>query len=139
MGCFSYICKESGRGVNSDSFSGELCRIYLLVNGECVEEMRGQYDSYGRVFGPDGESVEWEYAPWSELVTLHFNDNPGDGFAIVLEEHYTPGCEPTTISENDPDQGWNEYIHPETGKMVGPGIIDEFEEEYDEGEESWTL
>ena len=47
MGCFSFVCKESGLPVASDSFSGDAVRMYLLENGKVREEMRGHYDSYG--------------------------------------------------------------------------------------------
>ena len=50
MGCFSFICKESGLPVASSSFDGDDCRLYLLKNGKVIEEMHGHYDSYGRVF-----------------------------------------------------------------------------------------
>ena len=49
MGCFSFVCKESGLPVASSSFSGDACRMYLLKDGKVIEEMRGHYDSYGRV------------------------------------------------------------------------------------------
>ena len=32
MGCFSFICKESGLPVASSSFDGDACRLYLLKN-----------------------------------------------------------------------------------------------------------
>lgn len=106
MGCFSFVCKESGLPVASDSFSGDAVRMYLLKNGELIEEMRGHYDSYGRVFS-DTEyenSFEW-HLPWSEVCDLMFTKNEGDGIAVVLEKYFN-GTIPTTRSESDPNQGW---------------------------------
>jgi hypothetical protein len=105
MGCFSYLCKNSGKAVNSDSFDGDACTIYLLENGKVIEEMHGHYDSYGRVFDGKGDSFEWK-KDWGECVTMHFNDDPTSGFAVVLDEEDF-GKVPTTVSEDDPDQGWS--------------------------------
>jgi hypothetical protein len=106
MGCFSFICKESGLPVASDSFSGDAVRLYLLKNGEVIEEMRGHYDSYGRVFKDKTceDSFEWKMH-WSDVCDMMFNDNAGDGIAVVLEKYFT-GKIPTTQSEGDPNQGW---------------------------------
>ena len=106
MGCFSFLCKESGLPVASDSYSGDACRLYLLKDGKVLEEMRGHYDSYGRVFKDSNcdESIEWEM-PWGEVVDLMFTDNEGDGMAVVLEKYFT-GTVPTTRSESDRNQGW---------------------------------
>jgi hypothetical protein len=83
--------------------------LYLLKNGEVIEEMRGHYDSYGRVFKDKTceDSFEWKMN-WSDVCDMMFNDNPGDGIAVVLEKYFT-GKIPTTQSEGDPDQGWGEY------------------------------
>ena len=105
MGCFSFICKESGLPVASDSFSGDAVRMYLLKDGKVLEEMRGHYDSYGRVFTADKEdSFEWKM-DWHEVCDLMFNKNKGDGIAVVLEKYFT-GNIPTEQSEDDRDQGW---------------------------------
>jgi hypothetical protein len=106
MGCFSFVCKESGLPVASDSFSGDAVRMYLLKNGELIEEMRGHYDSYGRVFSDTeyANSFEW-HLPWSEVCDLMFTKNEGDGIAVVLEKYFN-GNIPTTRSESDPNQGW---------------------------------
>jgi len=108
MGCFSFICKESGLPVASSSFDGDACRLYLLKNGEVIEEMRGHYDSYGRVFKDKQceDSFEWKME-WGEVCDMMFNDNGGDGIAVVLENYFR-GNIPTTQSEGDPDQGWGE-------------------------------
>ena len=108
MGCFSFLCKESGLPVASDSFSGDAVRMYLLKNGKLVEEMRGHYDSYGRVFNDSTceESFEWK-TDWNEVCDLMFTKNEGDGIAVVLEKYFT-GKIPTTRSEGDRNQGWGE-------------------------------
>lgn len=65
MGCFSFLCKVCERPINSDSHSGQHCTLYLLEDGKVIEEMTGQYDSYGRVFDENKESVNWKSYPWS--------------------------------------------------------------------------
>lgn len=50
MGCFSFLCKECNNPINSSSFEGERVRLFLLKDGQVVQEMEGDYDSYGRVF-----------------------------------------------------------------------------------------
>jgi hypothetical protein len=106
MGCFSFLCKESGLPVASDSYSGDAVRMYLLKNGRVLEEMRGHYDSYGRVFKDSecDEPFEWQL-PWDEVVDLMFTENEGDGMAVVLEKYFT-GTIPTTRSDSDRNQGW---------------------------------
>ena len=106
MGCFSFICKESGLPVASDSFSGDAVRLYLLKDGEVIEEMRGHYDSYGRVFKDKTceDSFEWKM-DWKEVCDMMFNSKDDDGIAVVLEKYFT-GKIPTTQSEGDPNQGW---------------------------------
>jgi hypothetical protein len=108
MGCFSFICKESGLPVASSSFDGDACRLYLLKNGKVIEEMHGHYDSYGRVFKKNNdESFEWKM-DWHEACELMFDKDESNGIAVVLEKYFT-GNIPTTRSEQDPDQGWGEY------------------------------
>jgi hypothetical protein len=113
MGCFSFMCKESGLPVASSSFDGDAVRLYLLKDGEVIEEMVGHYDSYGRVFNGKDDSFEWEMG-WSDVCDLMFNTNEGDGIAVVLERHFN-GRIPTTQSDSDPDQGW--------GEQNGGGVI----------------
>ena len=113
MGCFSFMCKESGLPVASSSFDGDAVRLYLLKDGEVIEEMVGHYDSYGRVFDGKGDSFEWEMS-WGDVCDLMFNTNEGDGIAVVLERHFN-GTIPTTQSDSDPDQGW--------GEQNGGGVI----------------
>ena len=45
MGSFSFKCKESNKAISD----GDACRIYLLKDGKVLEEMRGHYDTFGRV------------------------------------------------------------------------------------------
>lgn len=105
MGCFSFICKESGLPVASSSFDGDAVRMYLLKGGKVLEEMRGHYDSYGRVFTADKEdSFEWKM-DWHEVCDLMFDKDESNGIAVILEKYFT-GNIPTTRSEGDPDQGW---------------------------------
>ena len=42
---------------------------------------------------------------WSDVCDMMFDSNPGNGIAVVLEKYFT-GNTPTTISEQDPEQGW---------------------------------
>jgi hypothetical protein len=92
MGCFSYLCKKCGKGINSSSFDGEECIIFLLKDGKPVEKMEGRYDSYGCVFTLEGKhelyveneydieeinpqktstgltSFNWQYKPWRNII-----------------------------------------------------------------------
>ena len=105
MGCFSYLCNECGKPILSDSFQGEAVRLYLLQDSEVIESMRGEYDSYGRVFDINRESVEWTSMNWAEAVHMHFNKSKCCGFAAIHERCFT-GELPEIISKNDPNQGW---------------------------------
>lgn len=62
MGCFSFMCQGCGKAVLSDSFSGHQVELFLLKDGDVIQHMSGQYDSYGRVFTDDTceDSVQWE-------------------------------------------------------------------------------
>ena len=106
MGCFSFICKESGLPVASSSFDGDACRLYLLKDGKVIEEMRGHYDSYGRVFTDSTyeDSFEWKM-DWHEVCDLMFDEDESNGIAVILEKYFD-GNIPTTRSEGDPNQGW---------------------------------
>jgi hypothetical protein len=105
MGCFSYICKKSKLPITSKSFGGDKVHLFLLKDGKVLEHMYGEYDSYGRVFTDKKctDSFEWKM-DWDEVVDLHFNDNPGDGVAAIHAAYYD-GVAPTTISDDDPNQG----------------------------------
>lgn len=133
MGCFSYMCKECGKPILSTSFAGQRVKLFLLENGKVLQEMEGEYDSYGRVFiddsqrgdvehdlresaqwdpyniGYDPETYNWEtdHDPWHDCCNLHFDDDPSNGMAAVHTKCWT-GNVPTTQSEDDPNQGWGE-------------------------------
>jgi hypothetical protein len=108
MGQFSYKCKVCDEPVNAAYSVGEFCTIYRLENGKVVDQMAGEYDSYGRVHTPGNEDdcIEWK-GDWSELVSLHFNSDLSTGFAIIHERCVSTEP-PTTISQIDPNQGWGE-------------------------------
>lgn len=116
MGCFSFICKECGKAIISNSFRGQEVEMFLLKNGKVLEHISGEYDSYGRVFikgsqckeinYPLPESKEWNM-PWTEVCDLMFDDESGDGIATIHTKCYN-GIEPTTKSKDDPNQGWGE-------------------------------
>lgn len=107
MGCFSFLCKKSGKPALSTSFNGSPCYLFLLKNGKVIEEMYGNYDSYGRVFktGLD-DSFEWAMS-WDDVCDLMFSGDPANGIALILENNYD-GVKPTTQSEDDPNQGWSD-------------------------------
>jgi len=105
MGCFSFICKNSGKSINSDSFNGDAVKLYLLKDGKVIEEMHGNYDSYGRVFDGGDGNFEWNL-DWGLVCDLMFEGGDGNGIAVVLDK-FDDGTVPTTQSEGDPDQGWN--------------------------------
>jgi hypothetical protein len=115
VGCFSFLCKESGKAALSTSSDGSPCRLFLLEGGHVIEEMHGNYDSYGRVFTNKlrtdvhhelRESFQWTM-DWSDVCDLMQSSSPTNGIAMVLDEYWT-GEVPTTRSEDDPDQGWGE-------------------------------
>jgi len=124
MGCFSFRCKQCGEPINSNSFSGQHCTLYLLEDGKIIERMTGQYDSYGRVFDTKGESVEWKSYPWSgtyvdgkrlntpSVCDLMFNDDKSNGIAAFHTDCGSNEALPTTRSEDDPEQGWGSYPDP---------------------------
>lgn len=100
MGCFSYICQGCKTGINSTSFEGELCDLYLLVDGKVVEELHGAYDSYGRVFG-----ATWTAMEWGDIVYAHFEKPKGFGIA-AFHQACRKGQVPTVKSKTDRKQGW---------------------------------
>ena len=102
MGCFSYICKGCKTPINSNSFNGEQCDMFLLQDGVVIESMSGAYNSYGATF-----KQEWEM-DWGDVCSLHFNLNDGDGIAAFHSKCFEKAGRvvPTTISDDDPDQGW---------------------------------
>jgi hypothetical protein len=124
MGCFSFLCKNSGEAVASSSYDGDAVRIYLLKGGKVIEEMGGFYDSYGRVFSDNEcqDSFEWDM-DWGDVVDLIYNSNSEDGLAVVLE-CYANGIIPTEQSEDDRDQGWG----PKNGQ--GAVILEPYHKVY---------
>jgi hypothetical protein len=113
MGCFSFMCNVSGKPGLSSSFNGSPVYLFLLKDGKVIEEMYGNYDSYGRVFKNEirgdvphelYDSFEWKM-DWNKVCDLMFSDNSGDGIALILAEHYN-GVHPTVRSDDDPNQGW---------------------------------
>jgi hypothetical protein len=128
MGCFSYKCIECDKGVKSNSFSGEMVKIYLLDKGKVIQMMEGQYDSYGRVFieGTQRsdvthrlpESQQWEMG-WDKVCNLLFSGKSDTGFAYVHTKCFVET--PTRVSEDDPNQGWGD---PDDGEEDLFGNID---------------
>lgn len=127
MGCFSYKCKECGKGVKSNSFSGEMVKIFLLKAGKVIQMMEGQYNSYGAVFKEGTqrkdvkhrlmESEDWKNPTpdkpmrkgedtWGRICDLLFSDEKNTGFAFVHTKCFKKI--PTTVSERDPNQGWGD-------------------------------
>lgn len=131
MGCFSFKCKECETPINSTSFEGEHCKLFLLKDGKVLQEMEGDYDSYGRVFAPDKKSsIRWSdptpeiplepywqqndggptnpenHGYWLRVCHLmHDDGNSANGIAAYHVKCYK-GILPTERSESDPDQGW---------------------------------
>jgi hypothetical protein len=105
MGCFSFICKKCRRAVISDSLRGENVRLSLLKDGQVIEEMQGQYDSYGAVFDENHRAFEWKSMPWDSVVDLMFHPKKNNGIAATHVE-CKPDEFPETRSADDPGQGW---------------------------------
>jgi len=117
MGCFSFKCKVTGKPALSTSFDGSPVHLFLLKNGEVIEHMHGNYDSYGRVFTKDGmlksppESIEWKME-WGDVCDLMFDPDKSNGIALILDPHWNEGDPfPTTRSDDDPNQGWGNKDH----------------------------
>jgi hypothetical protein len=126
MGMFSYMCEVTGQQVRMY----DKVRLYLLKEGQVVEEMRGHYNGYGSsddlsehheyrdesgVMVPVTEDMiakiemlgdPWVTDEWNELVNMHFDEEqPDSGFACALECNVYANYIPKSISENDPEQG----------------------------------
>lgn len=113
MGCFSWLCKECGKGIRSDSINGEKVKLFLLKNSRVIDEMEGEYNSYGAVFTLEKEGfprdtayVSWKLG-WKKVCNLDFDKNKKNGVAAVHVKCWK-GKYPTTRSEHDPNQGWGE-------------------------------
>ena len=136
MGCFSGLCKECGKGVKSNSFSGEQVKLFLLENGKVIDQMEGQYDSYGRVFieGTQNPEVthslmlsrEWTM-DWGDVCDLDFMNDTHNGIAYVHVRRFKKV--PTTRSERDPSQGWGDDDEDSLMGNIDPDY--EFEEDKD--------
>ena len=118
MGCFSFMCKKSGRAILSSSFDGDPVHLFLLKKGKVIEHMYGNYDSYGRVFSDekdpedksltDTTSFEWKLA-WGECVNLMFDPDRSNGMAAIHADYWKEGDPyPTERSDDDPNQGWGD-------------------------------
>jgi len=127
MGCFSFMCKVCGKAILSNSFRGQRVKLFLLKEGKVIQEMEGEYDSYGRVFSDDlKSSIEWKdpfpeeetekkkhdclsgvYDDWSKICSLMFSENKNNGIAAIHTKCFT-GKIPTERSKDDPNQGWGE-------------------------------
>ena len=131
MGCFSFLCQGCKQPINSSSFRGERCDLFLLEDGEIIEHMNGEYDSYGRVFDEEGKSIHWKSYPWSHIndikdfiyppdkegltvCDLMFRKERNNGIAAFHEECYKKiaPTQPIVRSLDDPDQGWGEFVEP---------------------------
>ena len=107
MGCFSFLCKICGKGILSNSSRGEKVKLYLLRDGKIIEQMEGEYDSYGRVFTDDfKDSIQWEM-DWADICKLNFHGDANEGIAAI-HSRCDPGVVPVTKSPQDPHQGWGE-------------------------------
>jgi len=116
MGCFSFMCKVTGKPGNSSSFGGNPVHLFLLKKGKVIEHMYGNYDSYGRVFSDkkdpedksmtDETSFEWKL-DWNKCCDLMFDNDKSNGIALIHASHWKEGDPyPTERSEGDPEQGW---------------------------------
>lgn len=86
MGCFSFLCRECGKPILSSSFRGQPVKLFLLKGGEVIEEMEGEYDSYGGVFNSDQtESIHWKME-WGDVCDLiHSGEYEKDAPTFVSE------------------------------------------------------
>jgi hypothetical protein len=115
MGCFSYKCKECGEPINSDSFSGEMVKLFLLKDGKVIEKMEGPYDSYGGVFTIEKDdhnnliynidtTISWKM-DWGDVCDIMDTDDKSEGVAAIHSACYR-GVDPIDVSEFDANQGW---------------------------------
>jgi len=112
MGCFSFMCKECGEPILSNSFRGQKVKLFLLKNGKIIERMEGEYDSYGRCFKEvkgdniDEWSIHWKM-DWDKVCNLMFKPNKENGIAAIHSKCWQQ-LFPKMRSEDDPNQGWGE-------------------------------
>lgn len=138
MGCFSFICQKCGKGVKSSSFSGEQVHLFLLKEGNIIQRMTGEYNSYGTVFIDNTQSSEVshslrESAQWDNPFPERELDEREQRMAADDSDHWKwsrvcdlmfdrdiasgiaaihIGCFdgelPKYQSQNDPNQGWGD-------------------------------
>lgn len=125
MGCFSFICQTCGRGVKSSSFSGEEVKLFLLKKGKIIQQMEGEYDSYGRVFINKTQdksvkhklrkSVEWKKVDpksnndaWHQVCNLMHDERDVSNGIAAIHSSCCKGTLPTVRSLSDPNQGWGD-------------------------------
>jgi hypothetical protein len=101
----------------------------LVKDGNVIEWMQGEYDSYGRVFSMDAtayktkanglkgvtSSYEWTAMGWAAIVSMHFGGCSESGISAYHSKCFDGDMENVEVSDNDPDQGWNEYQFPTEG------------------------
>lgn len=105
MGCFSFMCKECGQQIVSEP-NGDNVKLFLLDNGKVIQEMEGEYDSYGRVLNEDGtDSIHWNM-DWGDVCNLMFDADISNGIAAIHSSCLQENSIPMTRSEDDPNQGW---------------------------------
>ena len=115
MGCFSFLCTVCGKPINSTSSHGENVRLSLLEKGKVIEEMQGQYDSYGRVLDKAGMTIHWN-KPWNEVCDLLFEGGASSGICATHVACIGENYKPTRQSDDDPDQGWGKLKKVHMGK-----------------------
>ena len=105
MGCFSFMCKECGKPILSNSFRGQKVKLNLLERGKIIESMEGEYDSYGRVFDDKGEPIKWKME-WGDVCELMFDGDDVSGISAIHSKCFI--MDRHTKSEDDPNQGWGD-------------------------------
>ena len=127
MGCFSFKCKRTEKPALSSSFDGTACHMFLLKDGKVIEEMFGNYDSYGRVFDGKGGSFKWNL-DWSSVCDLLFDKDKSNGIALIVTTKPITADIPTTRSDDDPNQGWGDGF--ELFGSISDDIFKEVEEPF---------
>ena len=132
---FGYLCNLSGKAVLGPNFyppkERTQVRLYYLIDGEIVEEMRGEYNGYGAVYRPaefhrvcengqwrevvqrdadkKDEWVKWVRAPDTETLRTAAHDDLNTGMAAALEVavlEQEEGWKPSRTSLPDPNYAW---------------------------------
>jgi len=100
------MCKHCGSPILSNSFAGQPVKLFLLKDGEVIEQMEGEYDSYGRIFNENKESIQWKME-WGDVCDLMFHKNKNNGIAAIHSSCYQEDI-PNERSKDDPNQGWGD-------------------------------